>query len=165
MSNILIGNIISFAAAIFLAVSCVVKSRKQIFILQFMNCAVLAVASYFFGSYAAITTLALCCIRNIFIMKDKFSVPVMTVILILVIACGILTNNRGIIGLLPVIATVEYTICCHYITDVGKTRISILVNEAIWIIYSFLVLDFSTAITDIIVVTVDIVSIAKGAKA
>lgn len=165
MSNILIGNIISFAAAIFLAVSCVVKSRKQIFILQFMNCAVLAVASYFFGSYAAITTLALCCIRNIFIMKDKFSVPVMTVILILVIACGILTNNRGIIGLLPVIATVEYTICCHYITDVGKTRISILINEAIWIIYSFLVLDFSTAITDIIVVTVDIVSIAKGAKA
>ena len=165
MSNILIGNIISFAAAIFLAVSCVAKSRKQIFILQFMNCAVLAVASYFFGSYAAITTLALCCIRNIFIMKDKFSVPIMTVILILVIACGILTNNRGIIGLLPVIATVEYTICCHYITDVGKTRISILVNEAIWIIYSFLVLDFSTAITDIIVVTVDIVSIAKGAKA
>lgn len=165
MSNILIGNIISFAAAIFLAVSCVVKSRKQIFILQFMNCAVLAVASYFFGSYAAITTLALCCIRNIFIMKDKFSVPVMTVILILVIACGVLTNNRGLIGLLPVIATVEYTICCHYITDVGKTRISILVNEAIWIIYSFLVLDFSTAITDIIVVTVDIVSIAKGAKA
>lgn len=165
MSNILIGNIISFAAAIFLAVSCVVKSRKQIFILQFMNCAVLAVASYFFGSYAAITTLVLCCIRNIFIMKDKFSVPVMTVILILVIACGVLTNNRGLIGLLPVIATVEYTICCHYITDVGKTRISILVNEAIWIIYSFLVLDFSTAITDIIVVTVDIVSIAKGAKA
>ncbi|MDD5945731.1 MAG: YgjV family protein [Clostridia bacterium] len=165
MSNILIGNIISFAAAIFLAVSCVVKSRKQIFILQFMNCAVLAVASYFFGSYAAITTLALCCIRNIFIMKDKFSVPIMTVILILVIACGVLTNNRGLIGLLPVIATVEYTICCHYITDVGKTRISILVNEAIWIIYSFLVLDFSTAITDIIVVTVDIVSIAKGAKA
>ena len=89
----------------------------------------------------------------------------MTVILILVIACGVLTNNRGLIGLLPVIATVEYTICCHYITDVGKTRISILVNEAIWIIYSFLVLDFSTAITDIIVVTVDIVSIAKGAKA
>ena len=164
MSNILIGNIISFAAAIFLAVSCVVKSRKQIFILQFMNCAVLAVASYFFGSSAAITTLALCCIRNIFIMKDKFSVPVMTVILILVIACGILTNNRGIIGLLPVIATVEYTICCHYITDVDKTRISILVNEAIWIIYSFLVLDFSTAITDIIVVTVDIAAITKTAK-
>jgi len=51
MSNILIGNIISFAAAVFLAVSCVVKDRKQVFILQFMNCAVLALASYFFGSY------------------------------------------------------------------------------------------------------------------
>ena len=49
MNNILIGNIISFTGAVFLAVSCVVKSRKQIFVLQFLNCAFLAVASYFYN--------------------------------------------------------------------------------------------------------------------
>lgn len=76
MNNILIGNIISFTGAVFLAVSCVVKSRKQIFVLQFLNCAFLAVASYFFNAYATITTLIICCIRNIFIMRDKFTKPV-----------------------------------------------------------------------------------------
>lgn len=164
MNYIVIGNIISFIAAVFLAVSCVVKDRKQIFILQFLNCAVLAVASYFFGSYAAISTLALCCLRNIFIMRDKYTFPVMAVMVILVIAAGLLTNNRGVVGLLPVIATMEYTICCHFITDVGKTRVSILVNELIWIVYSFLVMDFSTAITDVIVIIVDIAAISKPAK-
>ena len=72
MNNILIGNIISFTGAVFLAVSCVVKSRKQIFVLQFLNCAFLAVASYFFNAYATITTLIICCIRNIFIMRDVY---------------------------------------------------------------------------------------------
>ncbi len=162
MSNILTGNILSLAAAVFLAVSCAVKDRKQIFVLQFMNCAVLAAASYFFSSYAAISTLALCCVRNIFIMRDRFTKPVMTVIVILVIICGLLANNRGIVGLLPVIATVEYTMCCHFITEVKKTRVSILVNEIIWIVYSFIIMDYSTAVTDIIVVIVDILAIIKS---
>lgn len=165
MSNILIGNIISFAAAVFLAVSCVVKDRKQVFILQFMNCAVLALASYFFGSYAAISTLALCCVRNVFITKDRFTRPVMTVIVILVIVCGVLTNNRGIIGLMPVLATVEYTMCCYFINNIRKTKISILLNESIWLVYSFIVQDYSTALTDVAVIIVDIVAILKTPSA
>ena len=164
MNNIIIGNIISFISAAFLAVSCVVKNRKHIFILQFLNCAILAIASYFFGSYAAISTLILCCIRNIFIAKDKYTAKVMTVILVLVIVLGLLTNNRGLIGLLPVMATVEYTICCYLIKDVHKTRISIFVNETIWVIYSLLVLDFSTALTDIIVIAVDLAVLFKKPK-
>ena len=165
MSNILIGNIVSFAAAVFLAVSCVVKDRKQVFILQFMNCAVLALASYFFGSYAAISTLALCCVRNVFITKDKFTRPVMTVIVILVIICGVLTNNRGIIGLMPVLATVEYTMCCYFITNIRKTKISILLNESIWLVFSFIVQDYATALTDVAVIIVDIVAILKAPSA
>ena len=159
--NIIIGNIISFTAAVFLVVSCVMKSRKGVFIMQFMNCALLAVASYFFGSYAAITTLVLCCVRNIFIMKDRFTRPVMTVITILVIVFGVMTNNRGIIGLMPVFATVEYTMCCHFILDVRKTKISILFNESIWIVYSFLISDYSTALTYVAVIIVDILAIFK----
>lgn len=109
MNNILIGNIISFTGAVFLAVSCVVKSRKQIFVLQFLNCAFLAVASYFFNAYATITTLIICCIRNIFIMRDKFTKPVLAFIIVSVVILGLLSNNRGLIGLMPVAATVEYT--------------------------------------------------------
>ena len=159
--NIVTGNIISLAAAVFLSVSCVMKSRRGVFVMQFMNCALLAVASYFFGSYAAITTLVLCCVRNIFIMKDRFTRPVLAVIVVLVIVLGLMTNNRGLVGLMPVIATVEYTVCCHFIRDVRKTRVSILFNESIWIVYSFLVSDYSTALTDAAVIIVDIFAILK----
>ena len=75
---------------------------------------------------------------------------------------GFMANNRGIVGLMPVFATVEYTLCCHFIRDVKKTRISVLFNESIWLIYSFLVRDYSTAMTDIAVITVDIFAIIKA---
>ncbi len=162
MNNILIGNIISLIAAVFLAVSCTVKTRNKVFIMQFMNCALLAVASYFFGAYATISTLILCCIRNIFILKDKFTRPVMAMIIVLVLIFGFMTNNRGLIGLMPVFATVEYTMCCHFIRDVKKTRISVLFNESIWLVYSFLVCDYSTALTDIAVIVVDILAILRS---
>ncbi len=161
MENLIIGNIISFIAAISLAISCVVKERNTVFFLQFLNCAILAVSSYFFSSYAAITTLVICCIRNIFIIKDRFTLPAMLFVIISVVIFGLLANNCGIIGLLPVFATVEYTLCSYFIKDIKKTRISILINESIWVIYSLLIMDISTTATDIFVITVDIISIVK----
>ena len=63
---------------------------------------------------------------------------------------------------MPVAATVEYTTCCYFIRDVRKTRVSILINEIIWVTYSLLVSDFSTAISDSAVIVVDIMSILKS---
>ena len=94
--------------------------------------------------------------------KDKFTKPVLAFIIVSVVILGLLSNNRGIIGLMPVAATVEYTTCCYFIRDVRKTRVSILINEIIWVKYSLLVRDFSTAISDSAVIVVDIMSILKS---
>ncbi len=159
MTNIVIGNIISFIAAIFMAISCTVKNRKTIFYLQALNCLVLAVASLFFGSYAGITTLLISTVRNIIVAHDKYTKPVMYIFLILTVLLGVFANNRGFTGLLPVIATVQYTLCLNLFKGLFLTRISIFVNTALWVTYSFIIRDFSTACMDsisLITVTVAI---------
>lgn len=159
MENLIIGNIISFISAIFLGISCYAKDRKKIFTFQLFNCATYAAASYFFGTYAAITSLALCSLRSILIMKDKYTKTSAYILAASVIVLGLITNNRGFVGLLPVIASVEYNLCCYYITDPHLTRYSILINELIWVIYAFIIKDFSTGISDIIIMIVDITAI------
>lgn len=159
MSNLIIGNIISFISAVFLGISCYAKDRKKIFSFQLVNCATYAVASFFFGSYAAITTLVLCCLRSILIMKDKYTSTAAYILAISVIAFGIMANNRGLVGLLPVIASVEYNLCCYYITDPHLTRYSIMINEFIWVMYAIIIKDFSTGISDTIIIIVDIFAI------
>ncbi len=161
MTNIIIGNIISFIAAIFMAISCAVKKRKTIFYLQALNCFVLAVASVFFGAYAGITTLIISTLRNLIVAHDKYTKPVMYVFLVLTVILGVIANNRGFIGLLPVIATVQYTLCLNLSKGLLFTRISIFVNTAIWVTYSFIIRDFSTACMDsisLVTVTVAIIT-------
>ena len=76
-----------------------------------------------------------------------------------------MTNKRGIKGLMTVLATGEYTMCCYFITNIRKTKISILLNESIWLVYSFIVQDYATALTDVAVIIVDIVAILKAPSA
>ena len=107
----IIGNILSFFAALFMVASCVVKRKQAVFFCQFLECALLAVASVFFGSLAGMTTLVLSAVRNLVVAKGRYTKPVMVAFVILTIVAGLLANTRGLVGLLPVLATVEYTIC------------------------------------------------------
>ena len=100
-------------------------------------------------------------VRNLVVAKDRYTKPVMVAFVILTIVAGLLANTRGLVGLLPVLATVEYTICCHYIEGEMATKCSIFVNVLLWIVYSFLICDFSTAISDSIVLVVDTVAIVR----
>ena len=160
-SMIVIGNMISFVAALFMMASCVMKSRRATFLCQFAECSLLAVASVFFGSFSGVTTLALSAVRNLVVAKDRYTKPVMYTFLTLTIVMGVLANTRGGIGLLPVIATVQYTICCHYVTGEKATKYSIFANIFVWVLYSFLICDFSTAISDSIVLLVDAAAIIR----
>ena len=161
MSQILIGNIISFVSAMFMAASCLADTKYKIFFYQVLECLVLAVASVFFGSLAGAVTLVLCALRNYIIARERFSMAIMWLFVILTIVSGVWVNNLGLLGLIPVIATVEYTICCHYITSVKGTKYSIFVNVLLWVIYSFMIYDFSTGIADTIVLIVDAAAIVR----
>ena len=119
---LIIGNGISFVAAIFMVASCVVKRKRTIFLCPFLECALLTVASVFFGALAGMTTLVLSAIRNLLVANDRYTKSMMIVFLILTIVAGILANTRGLVGLLPVFTTVEYTICCHYIVGEKATK-------------------------------------------
>ena len=81
-----------------------------------------------FGALAGMTTLVFSAIRDLLVANDRYTKPMMTVFLILTIVAGVLANTRGLVGLLPVFATVEYTICCHYIVGEKATKCSIFVN-------------------------------------
>lgn len=85
----------------------------------------------------------------------------MVLFLVLVVVLGLLANNRGLIGLIPVVATVEYTVCCHYIKEIKAVKCSIFVNTFLWVFYSFAIMDFSTGFTDMTVLVIDAVSLVR----
>lgn len=160
-TTVIIGNIISFIAALFMVASCLARSKRKIFFYQGLECFILAGSSAVLGSSAGTVTLLLCAVRNVFIAKNVFSKPIMWSFVLLTVIIGGWVNALGLLGLIPIIATVQYTFCSHYITSVKGTKYSIFVNVLMWVVYSFMIFDFSTAISDVIILVIDSVDIFR----
>ena len=110
MNQIILGNIISFVAAIMLFLSCYTTDTRKIYIYEIAENAILCLSSVVFASWTGLITLALAIFRNILLMKDCYSKKWMVVISVAVAGSGIIVNTKGVIGLLPVIAELEWTI-------------------------------------------------------
>ena len=150
MNQILLGNIISFAAAVMLFLGCYTTDTRKIYIYQIAENAILCLSSVVFGSWTGLITLSLAIFRNILLMKDKYSKGWMIGISIVITVSGILVNTKGAIGWLPILATLIWTIGNYYCQDVLRVKIFLLINIMIWCVYFFIIWDFSSGIAQII---------------
>ena len=69
-NNIIIGNIISFVAAVLLGLSCWCKNPKRVFIYQFIENLFLSLSSIVFGSYSAAVSTLLSTAKSLVIVKE-----------------------------------------------------------------------------------------------
>ena len=155
MNRILIGNLISACASGCLAASCVVNDKKRAYFFQMMESLLLTVSASVFGVWSSMSTQAIGTVRNGLVMKEKFTTPIMVVCTVLTVAIGVAVNNRGLIGLIPVAATVQLTLCNYYVKSLRGVKVSFLVNVILWTIYSYCILDiaYGTASAVIAVLT------------
>ena len=114
MKNIVAGNVISLVAAVFTFASAWSRDRKRVYLYQAVQCLIMAAANIFFFSVSGVTTFILCAIRNLLLAYDRFTGKLCIVFVILVGALGLAANNRGAIGLLPVVTTAVYTVGCLF---------------------------------------------------
>ncbi len=160
--RLLAANAVSVVAALCMIVACIVSKRKTVFLLQGVQCGLLCVTQLILGMYAGLITLAIGSLRNFLTAFDKMSARRTVFFAILIGVAGASVNyitRGGLIGLLPVLATVIYTFGCHYLLRPNLQRLNILVNMLLWIGYSVSVLDLVTALTDATTALVDIVTL------
>lgn len=111
--------------------------------------------------WAGLITLIISVVRSLLVIIDKMNEKIMIICTICVLIFGLLINDKGLLGLMPVIGTIQLTLCSHYIHSLLGTKISFLCNIIIWAIYSLLIYDFSAGITQIIIAFITIISIYK----
>ena len=104
----------------------------------------------------AIVTIRLC-----MVYKDKFTIYWAIFFLIISIAIGFAVNNLGIVGVIPIIATVQITICNYICKDIKWIKISFIINESFYAIYFYCVFDFTSVIIQFITITVGCISYIK----
>ena len=159
--NLIIGNIISFIAGIFIILSMWVNDEKEAYKYQFLNAFILMISSVFFFSWTGVTTMAIAASRNAFVYKDKLTFNWTVFFIVISIVLGFLVNTRGIIGFLPIIAIVQITICNYYLKSIKSIKTSFIVNSAFYIVYFLAIYDFSSCAFETITVIIGLISLFK----
>ena len=159
--NLIIGNIISFIAGIFIILSMWVNDEKEAYKYQFLNAFILMISSVFFFSWTGVTTMAIAASRNAFVYKDRLTFNWTVFFIVISIVLGFLVNTRGIIGFLPIIAIVQITICNYYLKSIKSIKTSFIVNSAFYIVYFLTIYDFSSCAFETITVIIGLISLFK----
>ena len=70
-------------------------------------------------------------------------------------------NNLGVLGLLPLVATVILAICNYYLQDIMAIKWSFLFNCVLWGIFGFAIRDYVSGITQAVTCGIGLVSIMR----
>ena len=159
--NILVGNAISLVAGVFIILSMWVNDEKQAYKYQFLNAFILMISSVFFLSWTGVTTMAIAATRNAMVYKDKLTFSWTVFFIIISIVLGLMVNTMGFVGLLPIIAIIQITLCNYYLKSIKTIKSSFIVNSAIYVIYFLAILDFSSAIIESVTALIGIVSLVR----
>ena len=162
--SLLIGNLCSFIAACFTFLSAWSGDKKRIYLYQAAQCLVLAIANIFFASVSGVTTCALCSLRNLLLAYERFTPRRCYAFVAAVAALGIFANNRGTVGLLPVVTTAVYTVGCLYAKQTKAIKWNLIVNLILWAIYDVFILDLVSCAVDSVSAVAALVSLRREGK-
>ena len=160
MTNIIIANIIAFIASILMAYTGILKKKSTIIFVQTVQIALFVLSNLMLGGITGAIVNAISCVRNILCYKDKLGKLSKTVIVISTITLSLMFNNLGIIGLLPIIATVLYTLFMD-VKDIIKFKYLSSFISLLWGIYDIFIISYSSAFFDFLTIITTIVSIIK----
>lgn len=151
-------------AALCLAYSTFGNKKNKMMFWQAINAVFYGLSNLFLGAYSAVVTNILTLFRNTLQVKDKLNKTLTIIICLLMIAVGLIFNNLGWVGLLPILASVSYTICVYTLKSAQQMRIALIVNLLQWAIIDFIVKSYPMFVMDIIIITVTFVNVLRCNK-
>ncbi|MBE6151317.1 MAG: YgjV family protein [Firmicutes bacterium] len=147
--NIIIANIVALIASIIMVSIGLIKKKKRIIYYQTIQIGLFVVSNILLGASTGIIINSISCVRNILCYKNKLDKKNKIIIIILSVVTSLLFNNKGIIGLLPLISSVVYIIYMN-IKDVVKFKYILIFTLLLWFVYDFYIMSYTSALFDLI---------------
>jgi len=162
--TLIIGNIFSLLAAIFIGISVIKKSKKDLIGWQIWDVIFCILSSFVLASYASATTNTVALIRNVLAYKNKLTKKITGVLTFLCVVVGLWANNRGIIGLFPIVAAGSYTVLMYTTKDEQQMRWALVSNLMLWLVHDAYIQSYPLAVMDFMLSVWTAVQIYKNRK-
>ena len=105
---------------------------------------------------------AVAILRNLAAMKNIKSRVIEWTLILLGVVLGIVFNNRGLIGWLPVIANLEYSAAVFRFRDQERRlKYAFILNMVMYVVFSFAIMNYVGAVASIVVAVTTAISLFR----
>ncbi len=162
MYEVIIGNVCSVGAMVSDSISGTRKTEKEILLVQCISQLFYIASSLVLKGYSATVQNAVAIARNLVAIKGKPSRLVEIVLILTPVVLGIVFNNRGLIGYLPVVANLEYSLAVFYLPKEPKMlKYAFVLNCAMFCVFNFAILNFVSGFACIVIVATTVISVIR----
>lgn len=156
-----VANLFSSIGTGLLAYSTFSKKKSKMLWIQVGDCWFNALGNLFVGSYAAMITNLFALVRNVLNATKLMSNWLLWILTLALICYGLEFNTKGFVGLLPVVASVEYTIWSTKSKNTQQLRIALAINLVLWFVHDCAVGLYPAMIVDVVVFATTLMNLAR----
>jgi hypothetical protein len=163
--DLIVGNLCSLLAMGSNAISSTRKTVKGVLAMQNVSQVIYCFSAIVLKGYSAAVQNAVSFFRNLTAIWNIRSKALEWVLIAAAAVLGVVFNNRGLLGLLPVVGNLQYTLAIFRFK--GKERllkISFLLSLVAFVIFNFAIGNYVGVICDSVVIVTTIVVLIRDRK-
>ena len=160
---LIFGNICSLLAMGTDSLSASRKTAKDMLWVQNASQFLYFIGTMALQGYSGAVQNAVCIIRNLVVIKGINSKVLEWIFLALGVILGICFNNIGFMGLLPIIANLQYTLVMFRFRNNNRAlKISFLINAVLFSCFSLAIWNFVGVFTNLVVAITTAIFLVKS---
>ena len=163
--DVIVGNLCSLFAMITDSISSAQKTAKRVLLVQCLSQLIYCVGTVVLKGYSGAVQNVISILRNVVAIRKIESRIVEWSLVAAGVILGLAFNNLGWIGLLPVIANLQYTLAVFRFKDNERAlKISFTVCLLMFAVFNGAILNIVGVITNLVVFVVTLSCFFKPAK-
>ena len=162
---VIIGNLFSLCAMVSDSVSGTRNKHSEIMAVQIVSQFFYAASSIALKGYSSTAQNVVAVFRNLAAMKNVKSKVLEWALILAGVALGIAFNNRGLLGWLPIIANLEYSISVFRLKDNERAlKLAFIINMVMYAVFSVVIMNYVGAVSCTVIAVTTAVSLLKKEK-
>ena len=164
-TTVIIGNLFSVCAMISDSISGTRKKHSEILFVQIISQFFYGASSVILKGYSSTAQNVVAVFRNYAAMKNVKNKVLEWVLILAGVVLGILFNNRGILGWLPIVANLEYSIAVFKLKDKENAlKTTFIINMIMYAIFNVIILNYVGVLSCSIIAVTTLISLIKTIK-
>lgn len=162
---LILGNLCSVFAMITDSISATRKSPKAVLLVQSISQAFYGIGTILLKGYSGAVQNIVSILRNFAAIKNIQSKWIQWIFVVLGVVLGILFNNIGILGYLPIIANLQYSLAVFRFRDNERAlKYALIICVLLYTVFSAAILNFIGVGTNLVVFVTTAIHLIKTRK-